>query len=48
MGYYNEVNEFANAVLEGRVMSKGTLEHARQATQIFEKFAEGQGIVINL
>jgi predicted dehydrogenase len=41
LGYYNEVYEFARAVLEKRTPSKGTLEHAWQATRIFEAFGEG-------
>ena len=48
LGYYNEVNEFARSVLEGRPPAKGTLEHAWQATRIFEAFAEGPGRTIPL
>lgn len=48
LGYYNEVNEFARAVLEKRQPAKGTLAQAWQATRIFEAFAEGQGKVIPL
>jgi len=48
LGYYNEVNEFARSVLEGRPPAKGTLEHAWQATGIFEAFAEGLGRTIPL
>jgi len=48
LGYYNEVNEFAGSVLEGRPPAKGTLEHAWQATGIFEAFAEGPGKTIPL
>ena len=48
LGYYNEVNEFARSVLEGRAPRKDTLEHAWQVTRIFEAFAEGPGRVISL
>lgn len=47
-GYYNEVNEFARAILDGRQPTKGTLEHARQVTRIFEAFAEGPGKVVQI
>jgi predicted dehydrogenase len=47
-GYYNEVNEFARSILDGRPPAKGTLDHARQVTRIFEGFAEGPGKVISL
>lgn len=40
LGYYGEVNEFANAILEDRPVAKGTLEQARQITRIFEVFGE--------
>jgi len=48
LGYYNEVNEFARAVLENRPPAKGTLEQAWQATRIFEAFGEGPGKAISL
>jgi len=48
LGYYNEVNEFARSVLEGRPVEKGTLEEARQITRVFEAFAEGPGRTIRL
>ncbi len=48
LGYYNEVNEFARSILEGRPPAKGTLEDARRVTRIFEAFAEGPGKVIAL
>lgn len=48
LGYYNEVNEFARAVLEGRAPAKGTLEQARQITRIFEAFFDGPGKAIPL
>jgi hypothetical protein len=41
LGYYNEVNEFARAILEKRPLRKGTLEQAWQVTSIFEAFAKG-------
>jgi len=41
LGYYNEVNEFARAILEKRAPAKGTLEQAWQVTRIFEAFFEG-------
>ena len=48
LGYYNEVNEFARAVLDSRPPAKGTLEQAWQVTRIFEAFAEGPGTTIPL
>ena len=48
LGYYNEVNEFARAILEGRPIAKGTLQHAWQVTRLFEAFALGPGQVITL
>jgi predicted dehydrogenase len=48
LGYYDEVNEFARAVLEKRAPRAGTLEHAWQATRIFEAFAQGPGRVTQL
>lgn len=48
LGYYNEVNEFAQAILEGRAPANGTLEQAWQATHIFEAFAQGPGKTIPL
>ena len=47
-GYYGEVNEFARAILENRAPAKGGLEHAWQATRIFEAFAEGPRKAIQL
>ncbi|MCW8129052.1 MAG: Gfo/Idh/MocA family oxidoreductase [Planctomycetota bacterium] len=41
LGYYNEVNEFARAILDRRPLAKGTLEQAWQITRLFEAFAEG-------
>lgn len=43
LGYYNEIQEFASALLEKRPLKKGTLDQAWQVTRIFEKFAEGSG-----
>jgi predicted dehydrogenase len=48
LGYYNEVNEFARAILENRPPRKGTLDQAWQVTRIFEAFASGPGQVIPL
>jgi predicted dehydrogenase len=48
LGYYNEINEFARAILDQRLPTKGTLEHAWQVTRIFEAFAEGAGKTIPL
>lgn len=48
LGYYNEVNEFARAILEGRPIAKGTLEQAWQITRLFEAFAQGPGQTISL
>ncbi|MFP4027425.1 MAG: Gfo/Idh/MocA family protein [Candidatus Brocadiia bacterium] len=48
LGYYNEINEFAQSILEERPPAKGTLEQAWQVTRIFEGFAEGPGKVISL
>lgn len=46
LGYYEEVNEFAKAILEKRYPVDGTLEQAWYATQIFEKFGIGPGKLI--
>lgn len=48
LGYYNEVSEFARAILDGRPVAKGTLEEAGQITRIFEAFSEGPGRTIRL
>jgi predicted dehydrogenase len=48
LGYYNEVNEFARAILDKRPLAKGTLEQAWQVTRIFKAFAEGPGKIISL
>lgn len=47
-GYWGELNEFAAAVLEGRRPSCCGLDHAWQATRIFEAFAEGPDQLIPL
>jgi predicted dehydrogenase len=47
-GFYHEVQEFAQAILEKRSASAGTLEQARQVTRVFEAFAEGPGRTIEL
>ena len=43
LGYFGEINEFAEAILENRPFADGTLEQAWAATQVFEKLAEGPG-----
>jgi predicted dehydrogenase len=48
LGYYNEVNEFARAILEGRKVARGTLQQAWQVTRVFEAFVEGPGKQIEL
>jgi predicted dehydrogenase len=48
LGYYAEIREFCDAILEKRQPSGGTLEHARIITGIFEAFAKGPGRRINL
>jgi predicted dehydrogenase len=48
LGYYDEVNEFARAILDKKPLTRGTLEQARQVTKIFEAFAEGPGKVVSL
>lgn len=48
LGYYNEVNEFAMSILEGRKPANGTLEQAWQVTRIYEAFKEGPGKPISL
>lgn len=48
LGYYNEVNEFARAILEDRPLAKGTLDEAWAMTHLFEAFMAGPGQVIPL
>lgn len=43
LGYYNEIQEFADALLEDREFKDGTLTQAWAATRIFEKMVEGSG-----
>lgn len=47
-GYYNEITEFARAVMENRPPAHGTVQHVRHVTRIYEAFAEGPGRVIPL
>ncbi len=47
-GYWGELNEFCAAILENRRPTRCGLDHAWQATRIFEAFAEGPDKVINL
>jgi predicted dehydrogenase len=46
LGYYDEVNEFARAILEKRQPCAGTLEQAWQVTRILEGFYQGPGKVV--
>lgn len=48
LGYYGEIAEFSEAILEDRPFVDGTLEQAWAATQVFEKMAEGPQRVIPL
>lgn len=48
LGYYGELEEFAQAVLGGRPPKKATLDDALYTTRIFEAFAEGPNREINL
>lgn len=48
LGYYGEINEFANSLLAGRPVERGTLEQAWQVTRLFEAMVEGPGKVIRL
>jgi predicted dehydrogenase len=48
LGYYDEVNEFARAILDKREVRCGTLEQAWQVTRILEGFFEGPGKVVEL
>lgn len=48
LGYYNEINEFAGAILAGRPLQKGGLDDALQITEIFNAFARGPEQLINL
>lgn len=48
LGYYNEVNEFARSILDGRPPAKATLDEAWTITRIFEAFADGPDKMIAL
>ena len=48
LGYYNEITEFCASVLEGRQPARANLQDAWRATRIFEAFAEGPDIAIDL
>ncbi len=48
LGYYGEINEFASAIIDDHPLGKGTLDHARQVTRLFEAFKEGPGKKIEL
>jgi len=48
LGYFGEINEFCEAVIEKRQPVDGTLEQAWAATHAFEKLLEGLGKRINL
>lgn len=41
LGYYGEIEEFAQAVLAGRAPAKGTVDDAINATRVFEAFGNG-------
>ena len=48
LGYYGEIEAFAQAVLTNTPVPKAGLDDAIMATRIFEAFAEGPGRMINL
>lgn len=48
LGYFEEIDEFANAILEKRPLVDGTLQQAWTATRIFEKFLDGPNKLIEL
>jgi len=48
LGYWGSLNEFTASILEDRAPQMATLTHARQATQIFQAFAQGPRKVIRL
>jgi predicted dehydrogenase len=48
LGYYDEVKEFASAIIEDRQPTRGTLLECWQLTHMFEKFADGPGRMIDL
>lgn len=47
LGYYNEVTEFAKAIIEDRPLVKSGLDYAWNITRIFELFLQGPGKVID-
>lgn len=48
LGYWGEVNEFAESILQNRPPAKAHLDHCIQATKIFEAFAQGPDHLIPL
>jgi predicted dehydrogenase len=48
LGYYDEVKEFASAIMEERQPTRGTLLECWQLTHMFEKFADGPSRMIDL
>jgi predicted dehydrogenase len=48
LGYYGEIEAFAQAVLPGSPLKKAGLDDAVVITKIFEAFAEGPGRVIKI
>ena len=48
LGYFRELEEFCRAILEGRALTKGTLDDAWNVTRLFEGFAKGPGITHSL
>jgi predicted dehydrogenase len=48
LGYWGEINEFAQAILQRRPLAKATLDDAWNVTRLFEAFAQGPGRLISL
>jgi predicted dehydrogenase len=48
LGYYDELLEFANSILEKRQPTRGTLLQCWQMTHMFEQFREGPSKMIDL
>ena len=48
LGYYGEIEHFAQAILADRPVEHGTLAHARTITRIFQAFASGPDKTIRL
>jgi predicted dehydrogenase len=48
LGYWGEVNAFARGILDGQPPTRGTLQQAWECTRIFEAFAEGPGVRVDL